>query len=69
MYENMEWDPQTLVFNIREPRLQFTRNNFTFRACSQWNEIPSHIKDIKNISNFKKQMKSWVKDRRPRIPD
>ena len=69
LHENLDYDNNTLDINTKEPRLQFTRANFSYRASIDWNAIPRQIREIKNISRFKKNMKMWIKDLRPRTPD
>ena len=36
-------------------------NSFEFRGCLAWNELPIYIKEIDNLSEFKKTMKSYKK--------
>ena len=69
LHDTLSWDPITLKFDTKETRLDFTKANFTYRACKEWNNIPDHIRTIGNISKFKKHMKSWIKEKRPRMPD
>ena len=67
--EKINWDRQTTDINITEPRINFTRSKFSYRASKEWNEIPQEIRTLQNISNFKKHMKKWMKSQRPRMPD
>ena len=69
LHEQLIWDRQSLDIEISEPRLQFSRRNFSHRESLNWNEIPCHIRKLSNIGNFKKHMKIWVKSLRPRMPD
>ena len=68
LHDSLKWDNQTLDFELSEPRIDFTKSCFKYRACRDWNEIPTVIRNIGNISNFKKHMKMWTKSTRPR-PD
>ena len=69
LHDSLNWDNQTLEFETTEPRINFTKSSFKYRACRDWNEIPIVIRTISNISNFKKHMKTWMKSTRPRMPD
>ena len=69
LQDTLTWDPLTLKFDIKEPRLEFTRAKFSYRACLDWNNLPDNIRTIKNISRFKLQMKKLMKETRPRMPD
>ena len=68
-HDKLTWDENTLKFNLIEPRIQLSGSNFMIRACNQWNSIPDSIREIRNISRFKSQMKNWIKNLRPKQPD
>ena len=68
--EKISFDIDTKLITITEPRISFTKQNFIHRASQDWNLIPDHMRQIKNLSSFKRQFKNWVKDQRePRAPD
>ena len=67
--KSTKWDTQTKLFVTNDTRLKFTRQNFNHKACNDWNEIPSYIREIKNVGSFKRNMKSWIKEQRPQMPD
>ena len=67
--EELDIDRTTLLFTIKEPRLQFTRQNFIYRASKEWNTLPDNIRQNRNIGSFKNQMKTWVKEQRTKEPD
>ena len=69
LFKKLQWDPQTLIFQISKPRINFSKMNFSYRACMEWNTTPDHIKTLKNLGKFKKQMKEWIRSQRPRMPD
>ena len=69
LHDKLSWDQNTLKFNIQQPRIEFTKSNFSFRACTEWNQIPDAIRNIKSIGSFKKHMKTWMRSLRPRMPD
>ena len=69
LHDNLTWDSTTLKFTLKNARIDFSKSNFTYRACNEWNSIPDHIRTLKNISRFKTQMKKWTKERRPKMPD
>ena len=63
------WDPTTRNIFTEEPRLMFTRQNFNYRASNDWNKLHDSIKTNTNIGCFKRQVKAWMKDQRPKPPD
>ena len=69
LHKTLKWDEDTLIFEMKVPRINFTENSFTHRACTLWNKIPDDIRNLKTIGNFKKHMKLWIKTLRPRMPD
>ena len=69
MSEQLSWNNETKLIATREPRLLFSRQNFNFRATTNWNTIPEAIRTNKNLSSFKKQMKQWIIDQRLRPPE
>ena len=69
LHDKLSWDQNTLKFNILQPRIEFTKSNFSYRACTEWNQIPDAIRNIKSIGSFKKHMKTWTRSLRPRMPD
>ena len=54
---------------IREPKLQFTQAGFLWRTTKVWNTLPHEIRTLKNLPNFKKKIKKWVKELRNTEPD
>ena len=65
----LQHDTQNMKIEITEIRIQFTRQNFMYRARNEWNSIPDYIRMNGNLGSLKKQMKSWIKERRDREPD
>ena len=41
-------------------RLSLFRKSFSFRGLEYWNSLPSELRSISGISNFKKELKNWV---------
>ena len=42
-------------------RSDLGQSNFTFRAITQWNDLPPHIRQMPKLPQFKTHLKSWVK--------
>ena len=40
--------------------LTLAKNSFCFRASTQWNSLPEHIRTCQIISKFKSQLKIWI---------
>ena len=57
-----------LSIDLIRPRLQFTENCFKWRGSSEWNRLPSEIRQEKSISKFKVLMKRHIMDERTRPP-
>ena len=41
------------------------KSNFTYRAVFAWNELPTEIRQITKIGEFKKKLKQWIKIKVP----
>ena len=67
--DKLVWDRATKNIHIQEPRLQFSKMNFVYKASHDWNSLPDIMKNNGNIGNFKRQVKVWIKDQRTRPPD
>ena len=67
--ERLEIDETEKKIRINEPRLLFSEQNFTVRASREWNCIPDQIRMNMKLNSFKRQMKSWVKQKRTQEPD
>ena len=52
-----------------EPRLQFTRNGYRCRAVESWNQLPPDLRGQHRLPTFKKNLRSWIKERRDKEPD
>ena len=50
--------------DILEPRLQFSRNCYRWRAAAEWNAIPQSIRMEKSIAVFKRNMKRHILEQR-----
>ena len=40
--------------------LTLAKNSYCFRASSQWNLLPEHIRNCKKIGQFKFQLRKWI---------
>ena len=45
---------------IPNTTLTLAKNSYCFRASSQWNSLPEHIRKNPRISQFKSQLKKWI---------
>ena len=43
------------------------KNNFCFRASTQWNTLPEHIRTYQKIGQFKSQLKRWILENVPQF--
>ena len=50
-------------------RLSLFRKSFSFRGLEYWNSLPSELRSISGISNFKKELKKWVMQNVQRFHD
>ena len=69
MSRNMSWDPVTKLIDTSEPRIQFTRQGFKYRASCNWNLLPESIRTNSNLGSFKRQIKALMKEQRQIPPD
>ena len=59
-----EWKLDT-----KRTRLQFTERGWKWKTSLIWNSVPDWMRAETKVSCFKKQMKSWILDRREQDPD
>ena len=64
----MNMDQDNLIFTSK-PRIQNTEQSFRWRGITLWNTMPPNLREIKKISQFKTQVKCWIKDKRTPNPD
>ena len=56
--------------DINEPRLQFSRTCYRWRAAAEWNSIPDSLRCEPSIAIFKKGMKAHIlQQRQNEVPD
>ena len=65
----LDYDRSSMKLRTMETRLQFTKQNFLHRASLEWNKLPDELRLNGNLGSFKKQLKNWIKSRRPPDPD
>ena len=46
----------------RRPRLQLIESSWRWRSASQWDQLPTDIRGITQLTNFKFKLKEWVKN-------
>ena len=56
------------LITLPGPRLQLSMGCFRWRAASQWNHLPSRLRDENSISSFKRMLKRHVLDGRDLDP-
>ena len=66
--ERMQVD-NNLDIQVDKPRLQFTENCFRWRSAEQWNRTPLEIRQLGNVTLFKKHYRKWILSERSRPPD
>ena len=54
---------------VPNTRLTLAKNSYCYRASSQWNSIPEHIRKNRRISQFKSQLKTWISMNVPQFAD
>ena len=54
---------------IQNTRLTLTKKSFTVRGACNWNSLPTSIRELESISQFKKEIKVWIKREIPRFLD
>ena len=52
---------EEFMIDYTEPRLQFTDRGFRHRTSQNWNALDQD-QDNKSISQFKRRLKTWVKE-------
>ena len=45
---------------VDNTKLSLAKNSFCYRSSSQWNKIPTSIRNIPKIGLFKKNLKDWI---------
>ena len=66
--DKINMDQDNLVFTSRH-RIQNSADNFRWRGVTSWNTMPPHLRQINKISQFKTQVKIWLKEKRTPSPD
>ena len=54
---------------VQNTRLTLLKKSFTIRGACNWNALPENIRNISQISLFKKEIKVWIKQHVPRFLD
>ena len=60
---------EDLLIEVNENRLQFTDRSLTSRGTSLWNRLPSELREIRLVANFKRKLKQWTMEQRSRDPN
>ena len=48
-----------------EVNLTITKQSFRFRATREWNDLPTELKHVDNLRQFKWKLKAWIKENVP----
>ena len=59
---------EDLKVDTRRPRLLTCRKNFNWRAAKLWNKLPQSLREIQEITIFKKNLKRVILERRDSGP-
>ena len=54
---------------IQNTSLTLTKKSFSIRGAYDWNSLPPSIRELKSLSQFKKEVKAWIKREIPRFLD
>ena len=54
---------------IPNTALSLAKRSFTYRAAQQWNILPSSIRNVIQVGNFKKELRKWILNNVPRFSD
>ena len=54
---------------IQNTKLTLTQRSFTTRGASNWNSLPERIRKLETLSNFKDEIKCWIKKEVSRFLD
>ena len=68
LYKMYDWkyvyptrqESKGLIKPIGTPRLSISQNTFKWTAANYYNSLPQTITSIKEMSNFKRDLKTWV---------
>ena len=44
------------------PSCKVNWNSFRWRSVRFWNQLPTELKELKNITKFRSQLKIWIRD-------
>ena len=54
---------------VPNTNLTLAKNSYCYRAGSQWNSLPEHIRRNSRIGQFKSQLKKWIHQNIPQFID
>ena len=57
------------IMVTKPPRLLLTREAFRCNSVNSWNNLPMEIRTEDNLGRFKRNLKTWLKDRRREGPE
>ena len=47
---------------VGKPRLEITENSYKWRASSQFNELPTEIRNCESLDQFKLKTRKWIRE-------
>ena len=53
-------DNRSASIIVPNTRLTLAKRSYCYRSAEQWNRIPSNIRSMKKISQFKTHLKKWI---------
>ena len=60
LYSIMAKDNRADRIIVPNTNLTLAKNSYCYRAASQWNSLPEHIRRNNRIGQFKSQLKKWI---------
>ena len=61
---NMLENEEDGIITTKPPRLLLTKEAFRCNSITNWNNLPMEIRTEQKLSRFKRNLKTWLKDRR-----
>ena len=54
---------------VQNAKKSFALKSFKIRGACHWNDLPSKIRSVVKIGQFKREIKTWIKQNVPRFLD
>ena len=69
LHDVMSRDNRVDRIIVPNTNLTLAKNSYCYRAASQWNSLPEHIRRNRRIGQFKSQLKQWILQNIPKFID